>query len=189
MSTSPLAPNSSQGRPVAASSDRRRRPAVTNRRAGVVPAPDQYPTPRRDPAPAPATSRCQITVPGLASSATTVLPAGTYITPATTSGTASDPVRRPPPPPRPPGGGGKVYVHAFVSLATLPTLISVSGEYRVPARSWSYARHSCSGVVDNRCASPAVARTSPKARTAGATERAFTVSTPSGSLCTNGRKS
>src|SRR5262245_21687065 len=143
MSTSPSTPNPCEGLPDAASSDTRRRPAVTNTRAAVVPSPGQYPTPRRDTTPAcgpPLISRCQIILPVSASSATTVLLAGRYITPATTSGTASDPLSRPPP--RPPGGGGKVYVHAFVSLATLPVLMFVSGEKRVPARAWSYVRHS-----------------------------------------------
>src|SRR5207249_4093092 len=59
--------------------------------------------------------------------------------------------------PRPPGGGGRLKVHAFASLATLPTLISVRGEKRVPARSWSYVRHSCAGVAAGRCARPATA--------------------------------
>src|SRR5881396_1732170 len=130
MSTSPFVPNLSEGVPNAASNDNRRRPAVTNTRAGVVPSPGQYPTPRRDTAPAcgpPAISRCQITLPISASRATTVFLAGRYITPATTTGTASEPPRRPPPP-RPPGGGGKLCVHAFVSFATLPVLMSVSGE-------------------------------------------------------------
>src|SRR6266545_3190008 len=105
MSTSPLAPNLSEGLPDAASRDNRRRPAVTNTRAAVVPSPGQYPTPRRDTAPAPGPppiSRCQITLPVSASRATTVLPAGRYMTPATTSGTASEPPRSPPP--RPLGG-------------------------------------------------------------------------------------
>src|SRR5262247_1741787 len=127
MSTSPPVPNASDGLPDAASSDSRRRPAVTKTRAASLPSPGQYPPPRRDTAPRcglPAISRCQITFPVSASSATTVLPAGRYITPATTSGTASDPVSSALPP-RPAGGGGKLYVHAFASFATLPALISV----------------------------------------------------------------
>src|SRR3989449_5456229 len=127
MSTSPFVPNLSEGVPDAASNDNRRRPAVTNTRAGVVPSPGQYPTPRRDTAPAwgpSPISRCQITLPVSASRAATLLPAGRYITPAITSGTASE-APRPRPPPRPPGGRGRSYVHAFSSFATLPTLISV----------------------------------------------------------------
>src|SRR6516162_7411329 len=109
MSTSPLAPNPSEGLPDEASSDSRRRPAVTNTRGGIVPSPGQKPTPRRETPPAcapPPISRCQIIVPVSASSATIVFPAGKYITPEATSGTASEPLSRPPPP-RPAGGGGK----------------------------------------------------------------------------------
>src|SRR5213594_1616810 len=135
MSTSPFVPNLSEGVPDAASNDNRRRPAVTNTRAGVVPSPGQYPTPRRDTAPAcgpPPISRCQITLPVSVSRATTVLPAERYMTPPMTSGTASE-KPRPRPPPRPAGGGGKLNVQAFASFVTLPVLISVSGEKRVPA--------------------------------------------------------
>src|SRR2546426_10204672 len=85
------------------------------------------------------------------------------MTPAMTSGTASEPPR-PRGPPRPPGGGGKLNVHAFASFATLPALISVSGEKRVPARLWSYVCHSCAGVGAGRCALPAT--TSPRMRSA-----------------------
>src|SRR5260370_9442171 len=84
------------------------------------------------------------------------------MTPAITSGTASEAPRRRGPP-RPPGGGGKLNVHAFASRATLPALISVNGEKRVPARSWSYVRHSCAGVA-GRCALPATP--SPRMRSA-----------------------
>src|SRR5215831_4066142 len=148
MSTSPFVPNPSDGFPVAASNDSSFVPAVTMIRSGVFRSPGKYPTPRRERPPPgpPGTSRCQITLPVSASSATTELPTGRYITPATTIGTASDPPPRPPPRP-PPGGGGGLYDQAFCSCATLAVLISVSGENRVPARSWLYVCHSWAGVA------------------------------------------
>src|SRR5436190_16027175 len=151
MSTLPLVPNPSDGLPVAASNEKRPlAPPVTIIRSGVLRSPGKNPTPRVE-TPPPGTSRCQITLPVSASRATTVLPTGRYMTPPTTIGTASD--APPPPPPRPPpGGAGNLYVHAFASFVTLPVLISVSGENRVPAKSWLYVCHSCAGVACFFCA-------------------------------------
>src|SRR5215471_16169761 len=135
MSTSPFFPKPSDGLPDAASNAMSRRPAVTKMRSGELRSPGQYETPRRETAPAPprpppGISRCQINFPVSASSATTLLPAGTYITPPTTIGTASEP-----PPSGDPCGETNLYAHDCLSVATLPVLISVSGENRLPARS------------------------------------------------------
>src|ERR1043166_1169548 len=157
MSTTPLSPKPSEGLPVAASKDRSFRPAGTRMRSGVLRSPGKKPRPRLvivAPCGPPGTSRCQITLPVSASSATTLLPAGRYMTPPTTIGTASDAAPSPPPPPRPPrpSGTGNLYDQACVSLSTLPALISVSGEKRVPARSLLYVCHSCAGVAGFLCA-------------------------------------
>src|SRR5581483_561526 len=116
--------------PVAALSASSVDPAVTNTRAGSLPSPGQNPTPRRDTWPA-AAWYSQTVLPVAASSASTLLPPGTYITPPTTSGVASDPPRSG----LPPGAAGSLTVQACRSCATLSTVIWVSGEKRVAARS------------------------------------------------------
>ncbi len=54
-------------------------------------------------------------------------------------------------PPRP-GAAGKSYFHACTRFATLPVVISVNGENRVPARSWLNVCHSWAGVACFCCA-------------------------------------
>src|SRR6266511_2634337 len=98
----------------------RRRPDVKMMRAGRVPSPAQYATPRLDAGP-PVIGYCQTSRPVSGSSATTRLPAGRYMMPFTTIGVASE--FGPPAPPLPVAGPDaslwRRYVQTCVSFATL----------------------------------------------------------------------
>src|SRR5438067_6145488 len=142
MSTSPSSPNAAIGSPVWAASAIRRRSAVKNRRGAMVASPGQYATPRRDGAPVFRTYR-QIAMPVSAWTAATWLEAATYITPLTTIGVNSDPPDSVPAVASRPSG----YDQARLNLATLPVLICLSGEYRVPPRSRLYIGQSAAGAA------------------------------------------
>src|SRR5690349_7423634 len=60
-------------------------------------------------------------------------------------------------PPRRAGGGMSLTDQACVSVATFAREISVSGEYRVPARSWLYIGQSASADRWALCANGAAA--------------------------------
>ena len=96
-------------------------------RGGSVPSPASTPTPRRDGAP-PVIANRQSSLPVSGSSATTRFAAGTYITPFTTIGVASEFG-----PGAPTGGRGialqPIRPHRSQSRH-IPALISVSGEHR-----------------------------------------------------------
>src|SRR6516225_10404913 len=128
ISTSPSLPNVGTGPPDFASTATSRRPAVKMMRGGCAASPGQTATPRRD---TPVTAYCQISFPVSGSSATMRLAAGTYITPPTTIGVASEASGRPPA-----SGACRWYDHAGASVATFLALSCVSGERPVPAASW-----------------------------------------------------
>src|ERR1700722_13547997 len=135
MSSSPSLPKPGSTFPVLAFSAMSLRPTVNKMRGGLLLSPGQYATPRREGAPS-ETGYSQSFLPVSGSRATTRSAAGTYMTPLTTIGVASELGPRPLPGPFCDAGGVsdcRRYVQAMASPLTFWVVIWSSGEYPVPA--------------------------------------------------------